>query len=211
MNTLPLDTSHPAVRDYLALVRLQVLTPLSLLLNIATVVVCASITTPNIAYIAHIHRTAISPKFALIAIYVIAIYVGQFGYCLLLVLASKPETKVFHPSPKYHTTLTLESTAYANKSRRSLPRLFQLCNGTLGYRMGPPMVPYHDNSPRDSFAPPYLFKYRLTRLPPTYIRPSIRHGTNPRPTPFLPRPPSICSIPLLSLVRPSFLPLPIQY
>jgi hypothetical protein len=96
MDTLPLDTSHPAVQDYLALVRLQVLTPLSLLLNIASVVVCATITSPNIHNIANLHPTAISPKFVFIAVYVLAIYVGQIGYCVLLVLASKPETKVTH-------------------------------------------------------------------------------------------------------------------
>jgi hypothetical protein len=62
---LPLDTSHPAVRDYLALVRyvcrivlishlmhhvsrLQVLTPLSLLMNIATVMVCTLVINPNL-------------------------------------------------------------------------------------------------------------------------------------------------------------------
>jgi hypothetical protein len=98
MDSLPLDTSHPAVQDYLALVRLQVLTPLSLLLNIATVLVCATITSPSISHIAHIHPTAISPKFTLISVYVLAIYVGQIGYCLLLVLASKPETKVAQAS-----------------------------------------------------------------------------------------------------------------
>jgi len=96
MDTLPIDTSHPAVRDYLALVRLQVLTPLSLLLNIATVIVCATITTPSIPHIAHKHQTAISPKFSLIAAYVLAIYLCQIGYCVLLVLASKRYT-ILHP------------------------------------------------------------------------------------------------------------------
>lgn len=90
---MDLDTSNPAVQDFLALVRLQVLTPLSLLLNIATVVVCATITTPTIPHIAYIHPTAISPEFNFIAVYVLAVYVGQIGYCVLLVLASKPETK----------------------------------------------------------------------------------------------------------------------
>ena len=64
---LPIDVSHPAVRDYLALVRyliyfgpcsvctalmnsfrLQVLTPLSLLINITTIMVCTLVIHPNL-------------------------------------------------------------------------------------------------------------------------------------------------------------------
>ena len=67
MENLPIDTSHPAVREYLALVRsvpvfektayteltwscdrLQVLTPLSLLINIATLMVCTFMLDPNL-------------------------------------------------------------------------------------------------------------------------------------------------------------------
>ncbi|KAJ3505535.1 hypothetical protein NLJ89_g7364 [Agrocybe chaxingu] len=93
MEGLPLDTSHPAVRDYLALVRLQVLTPLSLLVNIATVVVCATLVSPGIAGIARLHPTSITPNSPSIAAYVGFIFLGQIGYCLLLVVASKAETK----------------------------------------------------------------------------------------------------------------------
>jgi len=93
MDSLPIDMSHPAVRDYLALVRLQVLMPLSLLINIATVLVCAVIANPSIGGILKRYPSSISPNPAVIAVYVLAIYVGQFGFCLLLVLARKPETK----------------------------------------------------------------------------------------------------------------------
>ncbi|KAJ7291067.1 hypothetical protein C8J57DRAFT_1112860 [Mycena rebaudengoi] len=93
MDSLPIDMSHPAVRDYLALVRLQVLTPLSLLINIATVLVCAVVVNPSISMISKLYPTSISPKPAVISAYVGAIYLGQIGYCLLLVLARKPETK----------------------------------------------------------------------------------------------------------------------
>jgi uncharacterized membrane protein len=103
MDSLPLDVSHPAVQEYLALDRLQVLTLLSLLLSIATVVVCATITSPAFTMSPTSTPTAISPMFALIAVYVLAIYVGQIGYCLLLVLASKPETKVAHASRNSQT------------------------------------------------------------------------------------------------------------
>lgn len=203
---MDLDTSNPAVQDFLALVRLQVLTPLSLLLNIATVVVCATITTPTIPHIAYIHPTAISPEFNFIAVYVLAVYVGQIGYCVLLVLASKPETKVtccICLSSFYQSILILHPIAYPNKSSRFVSCIRQLHNGPLGYRMGPPMVPYHHNTPRPSSTPPSLLKHRLTCLPPPHFRSSIRHGTNPRPTPFLPPPPPSHTVPLLSLVRPS--------
>jgi hypothetical protein len=81
------------VQEYLSLVRLQVLTPLSLLINIATVFICSMVVKPSIGGISKRYPTSISPRPALIAIYVLAIYVGQVGYCVLLVLASKPETK----------------------------------------------------------------------------------------------------------------------
>ncbi|KAL6309418.1 hypothetical protein BKA93DRAFT_760037 [Sparassis latifolia] len=93
MEGLPIDTSHPAVRDYLALVRLQVLTPLSLLINIATVMVCSLVVSPSLGSISKLYPASISPNPSMIAIYITAIYIGQIGYCVLLVLARKPETK----------------------------------------------------------------------------------------------------------------------
>ncbi|CCM01847.1 uncharacterized protein FIBRA_03917 [Fibroporia radiculosa] len=93
MESLPIDTAHPAVRDYLALIRLQVLTPLSLLINIATVVVCSFVLDPGLGRISDLYPSTIAPNSWLIAVYVVLIYVGQIGYCLLLVLARKPETK----------------------------------------------------------------------------------------------------------------------
>ncbi|KAG2132099.1 hypothetical protein DEU56DRAFT_813089 [Suillus clintonianus] len=93
MDSLPLDVSHPAVRDYLSLVRLQVLTPLSLLINIATLLVCSVIVKPSAGSIIKSHPTSISPSPNLIAAYIVAIFLGQIGYCILLVIARKPETK----------------------------------------------------------------------------------------------------------------------
>ncbi|KAF7982791.1 hypothetical protein HWV62_25703 [Athelia sp. TMB] len=109
---IPIDWDNPAVKDYLSLIRyastdsmpatrnniderLQVLTPLSLLINMATVIVCTTVVKPGIRTwgITQNYPTAISPRPSLIAIYVIAIYAGQIGYCLLLVLARKTETK----------------------------------------------------------------------------------------------------------------------
>ncbi|KAI0777225.1 hypothetical protein BD413DRAFT_172764 [Trametes elegans] len=93
MEDLPIDTSHPAVREYLALIRLQVLTPLSLLVNIATLMVCTFVLDPNLGDIAKLYPSVISPKPYMIAVYIVAIYIGQVGYCVLLVFSRKSETK----------------------------------------------------------------------------------------------------------------------
>ncbi|KAI0371260.1 hypothetical protein BV20DRAFT_965436, partial [Pilatotrama ljubarskyi] len=93
MEDLPIDTSHPAVREYLALIRLQVLTPLSLLVNIATLMVCTFVLDPNLDRISKLYPSAISPKPSMIDVFIVAIYIGQVGYCVLLVLSRKPETK----------------------------------------------------------------------------------------------------------------------
>ncbi|KAK1229927.1 hypothetical protein PQX77_007026 [Marasmius sp. AFHP31] len=93
MEGLPIDMRHPAVREYLSLIRLQVLTPLSLLVNIATVIICAVVVNPSLGSVARRFPTSISPKPLVVAVYVAAIFLGQIGYCLLLVLVRKPETK----------------------------------------------------------------------------------------------------------------------
>lgn len=92
--------------------RLQVLTPLSLLINIATVMVCTLVINPNLGTFPHdvqgshvlklraageiskLYPASIAPQPSMIAIYLVMIYLGQIGYCVLLVLARKPETKV---------------------------------------------------------------------------------------------------------------------
>jgi len=88
-----IDTSNPEVRDYLSLIRLQVLTPLSLLINIVTVLICAFVVNPSIGRVTALHPTSISPNIAVVAVYVLVLYVGQIGYCVLLVLARKEDTK----------------------------------------------------------------------------------------------------------------------
>ncbi|EIW81671.1 hypothetical protein CONPUDRAFT_122156 [Coniophora puteana RWD-64-598 SS2] len=88
-----IDTSNPEVRDYLSLIRLQVLTPLSVLINIVTVLICTFVVNPSIGRVTAQHPTSISPNIAVVAIYVLVLYVGQIGYCILLVLARKEDTK----------------------------------------------------------------------------------------------------------------------
>ncbi|KXN89778.1 hypothetical protein AN958_05318 [Leucoagaricus sp. SymC.cos] len=93
MESLPIDVNNPAVRDYLSLTRLQVLTPLSLVINIASVLICSVMVNPSIGGVSRSRPTAISPNAYSIGIYILVLYVMQIGYCVLLVLASKPETK----------------------------------------------------------------------------------------------------------------------
>lgn len=90
---VPIDFSNPAVRDYMSLIRLQVLTPLSLLINIATTLVCSLVLRPSLGDVTRSHPASISPWAPAIATYIFAIYLGQIGYCILLVIARKPETK----------------------------------------------------------------------------------------------------------------------
>ena len=93
MDALPLDLSNPAVKFYLALVRLQVLTPLSLLINVAAIITCAFVANPSIAGVARLHPTSITPNSHAISAYMGLIWLGQLGYCVLLVFARKEETK----------------------------------------------------------------------------------------------------------------------
>ncbi|VDB83157.1 unnamed protein product [Peniophora sp. CBMAI 1063] len=90
---LPIDFSNPAVRDYMSLIRLQVLTPLSLLINIVTVAICSLVITPGVGEITKWHPAALSPHTWVIGIYILAIYILQVGYCVILVFVRKPETK----------------------------------------------------------------------------------------------------------------------
>ncbi|EPS94378.1 hypothetical protein FOMPIDRAFT_1020089 [Fomitopsis schrenkii] len=66
------DTFHPAVRDYLALTRLQVLPPLSLLINNATVVVCTVMSDfkATARKISKFYPATIAPNAYLISVYV---------------------------------------------------------------------------------------------------------------------------------------------
>ncbi|KAL0946193.1 hypothetical protein HGRIS_012454 [Hohenbuehelia grisea] len=91
--TLPIDMNNSEVRNYLSLIRLQVLTPLSLLISTASLLVCQFMADPSIRRIFHLYPASISPKPGVIAPYVALIFVAQIGYCVLLVSARKEETK----------------------------------------------------------------------------------------------------------------------
>lgn len=74
--------------------RLQVLTPLAVLINIATIFVSKFITYPGLDTISKTHPTPISPSPNVLGIYFVVLFICLIGYCCLLVMASKEETKV---------------------------------------------------------------------------------------------------------------------
>ena len=71
---LPLDFSHPAVREYVNLIRLQVLTPLSTLVSVAAVLATEFIVHPSLSEIVKIWPTSISPRTSLVAFYLLALF-----------------------------------------------------------------------------------------------------------------------------------------
>ncbi|KAG8715204.1 hypothetical protein FRC08_010867 [Ceratobasidium sp. 394] len=89
----PFDTSDPLTRLALKLLRLQVLTPLSVLINVAANLVCALVLSPSMADISDQFPTGITPKTGMVGFYMTAIYVLLIGFCVLLITAGKPETK----------------------------------------------------------------------------------------------------------------------
>jgi len=61
--------------------------------NITAMLVCSVAVTPGIQDIEKMYPSSISPKPLLVATYLLLVYVGQVGYCILLVMAKKQETK----------------------------------------------------------------------------------------------------------------------
>jgi hypothetical protein len=131
-SNVPFDTSSPAVRDYLSLVRLQVLTPLSLLINIVCLVICSVVISPSLEEVSNDFRTVLSPKSWMIQMYIIAVWVGQIGYCGLLVLARKPETKVRECMRNKFPKVLMCVTANSHPWIRAMACVDQLGPGRLG-------------------------------------------------------------------------------
>jgi hypothetical protein len=81
-----------------ALVRLQVLTPLSILVFLASALVAAFAITPSLGTISDDYLTILTPRKILVAAYVLVLVVLQIGYCVLLAAARKEATRVRFPS-----------------------------------------------------------------------------------------------------------------
>lgn len=76
---LPLDFSHPAVREYVNLIRLQVLTPLSTLVSVAAFLTNELIVHPSLSEIVDMWPTSISPRPDLVAFYFLLLFGAQVG------------------------------------------------------------------------------------------------------------------------------------
>ncbi|KAG8750510.1 hypothetical protein FRC14_000441 [Serendipita sp. 396] len=91
---LPIDFSHPSVKEYVALIRLQVLTPLSTLVQIATILATEFIISPSLSkIIKEYHHTSITPSTSFLGIFLVILWGLQIGYCFLLVIAWSEDTK----------------------------------------------------------------------------------------------------------------------
>ncbi|GAA95353.1 uncharacterized protein L969DRAFT_58006 [Mixia osmundae IAM 14324] len=85
--TVELDPASPA------LVRLQIITPLSILLSLGANLVCALAIKPGLGQISDDYLTILTPRKSLIGIYWLVLYVLQIGYAVLLAVVRKPETR----------------------------------------------------------------------------------------------------------------------
>lgn len=86
----------PSTLNYLT--KVQVLTPLTILLNVASLAVCSILTKPNLGDINHEYLTQFTPNAAFILGFWAILFLLQVGFAILLVLGQKEFTKVcnFH-------------------------------------------------------------------------------------------------------------------
>jgi hypothetical protein len=78
-----------------SLTRLQIFTPLSLLLCIASLFACSTIAEPSIFSIARLHPTSLTPSVRVVEAYIGLVWAGEIAYCVGLstVLGGREETK----------------------------------------------------------------------------------------------------------------------
>jgi hypothetical protein len=81
------------------------------------------------------HPASISPWAPAIATYIFAIYLGQIGYCILLVIARKPETKA-RCCDLHCLLLTPDATEHNSQRCRPRSCICKLGHGRLGHCMG---------------------------------------------------------------------------
>ena len=72
----------------------------------------------------------------MIAVYLVVIYIGQIGHCMLLVLARKPETKVRDSKIIAYTPELMCCEAHIDTRGWSTPGFRQLDSGWVGRSMG---------------------------------------------------------------------------
>lgn len=91
------DPAMPApapVVSAAAMTRVQVLTPLSILVSAGTLIVTSILTRPRLNDVSEAHPTYLTPNATWLMAYWSVIYLCQIGFALLCVVGQKPETKV---------------------------------------------------------------------------------------------------------------------
>jgi len=91
--SLPFDSSDPQIRLALQHVRLQALIPTSVLVNLATAVICAFAINPSLQSISKSHPTPLNGSPPMLGMFLLVVFVLLIGHSLLLMIARKKETK----------------------------------------------------------------------------------------------------------------------
>lgn len=91
------DPSMPYTRPAVspaALTRVQVLTPLSILISAGALIITSTLTKPKLGDVSSKHPTYITPSATWLMAYWATLYILQIGFALLCVVGQKTETKV---------------------------------------------------------------------------------------------------------------------
>lgn len=91
----PHDRAHTMdaqLQPYLT--KVQVLTPLSILLNVAALTVCSILVDPSLRQVSEDHVTQFTPNSAFILAFWATLFLFQVGFAVLIVLSQKEFTKV---------------------------------------------------------------------------------------------------------------------
>lgn len=101
-------TMDPSIQSYLT--KVQVLTPLSILLNLASLTVCSILVDPSLSKVSSEHITQFTPNPAFILAFWATLFLFQVGFALLVVLGQKDFTKVSERAERYETAANVTSS-----------------------------------------------------------------------------------------------------
>jgi hypothetical protein len=87
-------SADPAIRLLLKHVRLQALTPMAILVNLTATIITAVVLNPSIKRIQEIHATQFNIDPLMLTLYWLGTFVLFIGYCFILMIAKKQETRV---------------------------------------------------------------------------------------------------------------------
>lgn len=79
---------------------------MAVLVNLTATIICSLVLTPSVQRISEIYATPFNPKPTILGVYWLGTFVLLIGYCFILMIAKKPETKVC-PSPAWSSELNV--------------------------------------------------------------------------------------------------------